>query len=297
MEAIYSNYYPNFLYVDKYRFSKKWINNPNTVPYGLLRYVLSGNAIFGINDTEYVVGPDDVFYIPQGCTLSGRAVSEVVFISVRFVGSMQYHTGEDMPKTLWDFPNLHNFRDEPQIKGYFEEIYRSALSKNNFKMLEIRGCLNLLWAALAKLSPSNYDSDESLEADRREMEASFDFQSVRNRAEKSAIQKSDPRISTLVDYIMTHPEENFTRQQLCDMAGISVSTLRRLFREQTGKTLFAFIKEIKMVNAARRLVITTDPISTIAYDLGYEGPSYFSECFKQIYGVSPQDYRKTSHEL
>ena len=101
----------------------------------------------------------------------------------------------------------------------------------------------------------------------------------------------------IVDYITTHPEENLSRQELCDMAGISVSTLRRLFKEQTGKTLFQFIKENKMTNAARRLLVTDDPISAIAYDLGYEIPSYFSECFKQIFGVSPQEYRRSAHGI
>ncbi|MBS5144958.1 MAG: helix-turn-helix domain-containing protein [Butyricicoccus pullicaecorum] len=297
MQAIYSNYYPNFLYVDKYRFSRNWIYTPSEVPYALLRYIVSGHAIFTINGEACEVSPGDVVYIPQGSILSGSAKSEIVFISVRFVGSIQYHESQDLLQSLWHFPRQHNFSDTPEVEKCFEALYTSALTRNTFKMLEIRGYLNLIWAYIAKLSPENYDQDDSLEEDRKNMEATFDMTSIKLRAEKSLKHKHDPRITMIVDYITTHPEENLSRQELCDMAGISVSTLRRLFKEQTGKTLFQFIKENKMTNAARRLLVTDDPISAIAYDLGYEIPSYFSECFKQIFGVSPQEYRRSAHGI
>ena len=89
MNAIYSDYSPIFLYVDKYRFSKNWGYPGATVPYSLIRYVISGRAVFSLGDTSYDVGPDDVFYIPQGSVLSCAAKEEIAFISIRFVGSVQ----------------------------------------------------------------------------------------------------------------------------------------------------------------------------------------------------------------
>ena len=48
MNAIYSDYSPIFLYVDKYRFSKNWGYPGSTVPYSLIRYVISGRAVFSL---------------------------------------------------------------------------------------------------------------------------------------------------------------------------------------------------------------------------------------------------------
>ena len=87
MNAIYSDYSPIFLYVDKYRFSKNWGYPGSTVPYSLIRYVISGRAVFSLGDTSYDVGPDDVFYIPQGSVLSCAAKEEIAFISIRFVST------------------------------------------------------------------------------------------------------------------------------------------------------------------------------------------------------------------
>ena len=224
MNAIYSDYSPIFLYVDKYRFSKNWGYPGSTVPYSLIRYVISGRAVFSLGDTSYDVGPDDVFYIPQGSVLSCAAKEEIAFISIRFVGSVQL-ADTDMLCALWNVPFLHNFSDMPEMWTYF-------------KYLEIRGYLNLICAQLARVSLDNFDKDETLEEDRKKMEARFDIESIRRRAVKSATQKNDPRITIILDTIISHLEKNYTTKELCDMAEISESTLRRLFKEQAGKTLY-----------------------------------------------------------
>ena len=296
MEAIYSDYYPIFIYVDKYRFSKNWVYPSAPVPYSLVRYVVSGTATFSLGDTHYEVGPGDVFYIPQGSILSCAAKEEIVFISIRFIGSIQL-ASTDMLQMLWKVPIQHNFADTPDMLSYFERVYASALTRSTFKMLEIRGYLNLICAQLARVSKENFNRDSTLEEDRRNTEAHFDAQSIRHRAEKSARTNKDPRITIIVDTIITHPEKNFTSKELCELAGFSESTLRRLFKEQTGKTLYDFIKDTKMTNAARKLLVTNEPISSIAYELGYEAPSYFAKCFKEVFGISPLEYRRTSHEM
>ena len=217
------------------------------------------------------------------------------FISIRFVGSVQL-ADTDMLCALWNVPFLHNFSDMPEMWTYFERAYASALTKTTFKYLEIRGYLNLICAQLARVSLDNFDKDETLEEDRKKMEARFDIESIRRRAVKSATQKNDPRITIILDTIISHLEKNYTTKELCDMAEISESTLRRLFKEQAGKTLYEFIRETKMTHAARKLLVTNEPISAIAYELGYEAPSYFTKCFKEVFGVTPQEYRRTSRE-
>lgn len=198
--------------------------------------------------------------------------------------------------SLWKIPVQHSFATHPQMKAWFESLHASAVSRHNYKMLEVRGYLNLICAELAKTVPENDNGDSTLEADRKKMEAMFDVKALHLRATKST-QKNDPRITVILDYITSHPEENLTREQMCQMADISESTLRRLFKEKTGKTIYEFVTETKMTNAARRLLVTNDAVATIAYDLGYEAPSYFGKCFKAVFGLSPQEYRKSSHEM
>lgn len=296
MKAIYSDFHPKFIYVDKYRFSSNWVYPTSVVPYGLIRYIISGTATFVLNGVSYEVGPDDVFYFPQDSVMSCVAKEEIVFISIRFVGSIQTK-GVDLFRELWRIPILHSYTEYPEMKRWFEAVYVSALSRHNFKMLEIRGYLNLIFSLLARTNEDNFCHNTSTEEDQKRMEAMFDVKSIQRRASKSAQQKRDPRITAVEDYIITHPTENLSHAKLCEIADVSESTLRRLFKANTGKTIYEYVKEVKMTNAARRLLVTNEPITAISYALGYETPSYFTKCFREVFGLSPQEYRKTSHEV
>lgn len=296
MEAIYSDFYPRFIYVDKYRFSGNWVFPTSIAPYGLIRYIISGSAIFTLNGVNYEVKSDDVFYIPQESIFSCMAKEEIVFISIRFVGSIQ-SKGTDLFRELWEIPIIYSFSESMEMKLCFESIYESAISRKNFKMLEIRGRLNLIFSLLARCNNRNLYNDCSLEEDRKRMEALFDVESIQHRAFKSAKQNNDPRVTALEDYIITHPTEKLSRAKMCEIADVSESTLRRLFKAKTGKTIYEYVREVKMTNVARRLLITNEPIAVIAYALGYETLSYFSKSFREIFGVTPQEYRRTSHEI
>ena len=106
--------------------------------------------------------------------------------------------------------------------------------------------------------------------------------------------KQDPRVKVVVSYIVTHPAEKFDTQRLSEMANMSPSSLRRLFKQTTGKSPGDFIKEIRMMTAARMLLVSDERISTIAYTVGFDDPNYFARKFKERFGVSPQVYRKNA---
>ena len=169
------------------------------------------------------------------------------------------------------------------------EVYHNATSKKASQMFRIRGNLELILAALV-VDESEVSFDET-----QESESSFSLAGIRHREARSSI-KNDPRIQVIVEYMVTHPTESFDSTTLCKLADISQSTLQRLFKQHTGKTPREFIKELRMVTAARRLLVTDERISTIAYELGFDNVPYFSRLFKSVYGVSPQLYRKISRE-
>lgn len=195
-----------------------------------------------------------------------------------------------MLKQLWNIGQLYDFSQHAQMKGWFQKIHVCAIKRNTYKRLETRAYLNLILAAMAERSVS-----EIYEEDIGYLEPpSFEtMDSMRHRAKASHIH-NDPRIRALVDYLTLNPQKNMSREEMCKLCGVSASSLRRLFREQTGKTIHDFVKEMRMIYAAHRLVTTNDPISTIGYELGYESSSYFTKIFRETFGVSPQFYRKHS---
>lgn len=295
MEPIYSNYSPTFLYVDKYKFPREWVSQTPRLPYSLLRYINAGSAEFTIDGEKLVVEEDDLIYIPQGSSLYCEGLEEIEFISIRFIGSIQL-PDEDMLKHLWNISQQYQYEDEPAMREWFEKIYESAISRTTYKRLEIRGYLNLICASLAKRSALTEESENALRTERDLMSVMDDMKYIRKRAVASE-NKTDPRIQALVDYITLHPEKNLTREEMCQMCDVSESTLRRLFKAHMGKSIYEFIKETKLLYASYLLMRTNIPISEISYRVGYESPSYFTKTFREVFGVSPKEYRISSRQM
>ncbi len=290
MESVYTNFRLTFLYADRYSFSEKWSYPESRTPYCMFRYILSGAAKFIINGTEYRVQKDDVFYIPQGCTLECHAIENIEFISVRFVTPLELQGG-NMLHELFGIPMLNPITDAT-VRGYFEQLYNNAISNNKIKNLRTNAYLSLIASELAERAAPSMPVDNGAKA----VENMFTLHKIQQRVQRSAI-RQDPRITVVIDYLVTHPQETLTTQQLCQMAEMSESSLRRLFKIQTGKAPVDFMKELRMMNAARRLLKSDERISDISYSVGYETPNYFARCFKETFGISPQEYRKRSRSL
>jgi two-component system response regulator YesN len=61
----------------------------------------------------------------------------------------------------------------------------------------------------------------------------------------------------------------------------------------TNKNFHEFINNERIEEAKKLLKNTNYPISTIAYDLGFNDSNYFSVVFKKFTGKTPKEYRNT----
>lgn len=287
----------NFLYVDKYLFKKGWIFPENYIPYCILRYILKGRAVFSVDGVDYTVHQNQVAYIPDGCMLECRSLDdEFEFISIRFVTTAQLN-GNDFLKEFFHIAPVTDGSD-PMLLSCFQEVYRNATSKNSSRLFRIRGNLELIIAILVEQQEDGVE-DAPLgdpHQDALEKSDAFSVEQIYHREKRSLSIKRDARIQTVVEYIVAHPTEPLDIPYLCEIAQMSPSSLRRHFKEHTGKTPGDFMKELRAMVAARRLLMTNERISAIAYELGFTDQNYFSRKFKQVFGVSPSQYRLSARE-
>ena len=288
-QSLYSSMRFNFLYVDRYVFRRGWVYPESYVPYCMVRYIVKGKAIFRVNGEELSVHEKEVVYIPEGCQLECRALGDYFeFISIRFTSTVRL-SDSDFLSEYFHIQKVNDCAGDPSVLAYFQEVYLNATTQNSGKLFRIRGNLELIVAWLAEHAPT-----AQLEESGRP-EASFTVDSLRHREARSTI-KRDPRIQVVVDYLISHPAEPFDSEFLSRMANMSQSSLRRLFKEHTGKSPGDFVKELRLVTAARRLLVSDERVSVIAYEVGFDDPNYFSRLFKENFGVSPQVYRRSARE-
>lgn len=78
---------------------------------------------------------------------------------------------------------------------------------------------------------------------------------------------------------------------LCVEMGMSRSSLYRKFADITGQKPTEFVRAIRLRRAAEMIKAGDRAISEIAYMCGFSSPSYFNRRFKEMFGVSPTEYR------
>lgn len=85
------------------------------------------------------------------------------------------------------------------------------------------------------------------------------------------------------------------RIRLADAAGaahLSVPAFSRFFRRKTGRTLVAYLTELRIGLACRDLIEGERLISDIAFDSGFNNLSNFNRKFLQVHRMSPREYRR-----
>ncbi|HEV2478133.1 MAG TPA: nickel-binding protein [Puia sp.] len=72
--------------------------------------------------------------------------------------------------------------------------------------------------------------------------------------------------------------------------GCSKSQFYRKMISLTGKSPNFFLKEYRLNEALGLLNKHARNVSEVAFETGFNSPSYFSKCFQQLYGCLPSDY-------
>ena len=100
-----------------------------------------------------------------------------------------------------------------------------------------------------------------------------------------------PWVDRLEAYIHSHLQEELGTRAIARAFGISASRLGHLVKEQTGRTVTAHVRAIRLEASVRLLRTTSLPVHEIAVQTGWQDPRYFARVFQQALGMSPSRYR------
>ena len=99
-------------------------------------------------------------------------------------------------------------------------------------------------------------------------------------------QRGDPKVQQALSYINEHFREALRVEALAERFYMSPYHFMRLFKAQTGSTVHAYIRQKRLMNAAR-LIREGTSAAKAAADSGFGDYSAFHRAFKESFGVSP----------
>lgn len=121
---------------------------------------------------------------------------------------------------------------------------------------------------------------------------------------KITLEPSDIEITSLDEKFIKKAirvvEENlqnadFTTQFLAQETAMSQSTLYRKIKALTGKSVNAFIRDVRLKRAAQLLQASQLNVSEVAYRVGFGDVKYFRKCFREQFGKTPTEYVKAQN--
>lgn len=112
------------------------------------------------------------------------------------------------------------------------------------------------------------------------------------RSSRSEVSDADYKFRPIIEYIDNNYTEQISVKDICARFGYNETYLCRRFKAMTGITVVHYIQILRMEKAQKFLKESDESIGNIAWRCGFTDVSYFSNCFKKHFGITPTDFRK-----
>ncbi len=113
-------------------------------------------------------------------------------------------------------------------------------------------------------------------------------------------ESAESHIAHIVEQIKAYIYDNYkdvmlSRTSIAEHISLHPGYVSRIFGEYMNMGIAQYIMNVRMEFAVELLRTTTESVGTIAEQVGFSNSRYFSKNFKQIYGMTPGEYRKRYH--
>ncbi|MBD7911701.1 AraC family transcriptional regulator [Clostridium cibarium] len=159
---------------------------------------------------------------------------------------------------------------QQNILNYLKEIFLLSNEKTYGYELEMRNYLCSAWLNLLR-------------------EIKEDIKDCVN-----VVSHDEERVKSALYYIHKCYSEDISLDNIAAAASISKSECCRSFKRILKVTPFEYLMEYRVSKAKELLLKNKEPISNIAFDVGFNGTSYFGKIFKKYIGCTPSEYRNSS---
>ncbi len=109
---------------------------------------------------------------------------------------------------------------------------------------------------------------------------------------KGTLEDYHHRLLASLVHVQCHLDDDLPLDRLADVAGFSPFHFHRIFRSIVGESVKDHIRRLRLERAAHQLRHTTEPITSIALESGYETHESFSRAFRKAFQRSPSAFRQ-----
>jgi len=254
---------PTLLYISRAQYSSEWNSSLHTHGCAELFFITDGHGRFRTQSEEFPVSIRDLIIIntnvPHTELSQWDSPLEYIVLGVENL--------ETMAAGAEGYTMLHLHHGWDELMSCLHLILREA---HNAQPGYEEACRSLLRVVLIQLERLG---EAALSAEAEGRRASRECDQVRR-------------------YIDNHFKEDLKLDQLAELAHLNKFYLAHAFRQEFGTSPINYLISRRIAESRFLLRETDHNLSLIAQIVGFSSPSYFSQCFSRVEGVTPMEYRK-----
>ncbi len=248
----------------------------HTHDYHELAIIISGSAVNSTNGFSFDIEPGDVFLVEKGAAHEIRDVDSLKLYNIGFDHNTIRRIGPD----LLQMPGFQALFQMNQSRD--PDRYRLHL--NDEELIKVKTLLDEMYAEYEAHSPGFQTLLIS------------DFSKLLVLLSRSYSQAVDDKSSLCIARALAKMEQDYAGTvsiaELAASVNLSERHFRRLFEDICHESPATYLMNLRIKEAERLLIMTTQSITEIASTCGFYDCNYFSRLFRQRFGQSPSAYRK-----
>ncbi|MCH4165528.1 MAG: AraC family transcriptional regulator [Lentilactobacillus diolivorans] len=252
--------------------------NRNNFQFFVMMFVTKGKLYIAEDDYQFTVQPGEMFILqPRHHHYSWKPMDEVTeyyWIHFSVIGDYIQSKEPKQLQSIIQVPSLHYYT--PDITLFLNKHTHIA---------NIEGACSMVKKIFQ--SSASQNSVGFWQAQQLFIDLLQQVQSQTPAKTSMALLASQ-----IQRYLRDHFDEKITNEKLGDIFHVHPNSVTTSMKKTFGITPNLFLTKYRLEEAVKRLLSTSEQISKIAADVGYQNVYYFSMTFKRYYGASPLMYRK-----
>lgn len=229
----------------------------------------------------------------------GDHISEIEDLELVLVGSNLPHvwqTHKCKSKTIKEVTiQFHkDLFDEKFLRRNQLTFIRSMLEKSAKGILYSQETIRSLRPRLIRLGQKQgFDSVLELLSILHDLSISRNMHTLSDATFNNAeLSYNSRRIEKAMDYMNQNFAKSITLSEIAKLSNMTDVSFSRFFKNRTGITFMDSLLEMRLGHASRLLIDTTQSVSEVAYNCGFNNISNFNRIFKKKKGCTPKQFRQ-----
>lgn len=280
--------YPMQAYINYFQWVPEHLINWHWHPEIEVTVVLDGEVEIFISNTSYKLKSGEGIFINTNVMHKQAALPDgdkyPVLATICFLPDLIGDCGKNLILRKYILPITGN-KALRCVKLSPENEWQKAMIDAVCKVCEISGkpsfgyelrCRDLLsemWCSLAE----NAGETTPTPLDRRTM-------------------TGEKRLKKMLSFIYENYQNEISVEDIANAANISKSECFRCFRSMIEKKPIEFLNEYRLKKALELLTASDMPVTEVSLSCGFGHISYFGKLFREVYGISPREYRNRAAE-